>query len=148
MDNASVAEAVVDRVQARLDRQFDYNDALDAKCFGLLGADAAAIGVLVAVHDSINRYWAIPAIALGVSAIFLMYVIYPRKLDAGPNWREFYEKFGGANPLDASLQMLTELLLAVEANDATVPAKDVPFKIGFVVMAFGLLGTLLVGLVH
>jgi hypothetical protein len=147
-DESFVAQLVIERAQTRLDRQFDDNDALDAKALGVLGADAAGVGVLVAVHDAISKYWPVPAFALAASAVLLLYLLYPRDLDSGPNWRQYFEKFGGAEPLEAGLQMLSELLVAVEANNAKAPMKSTMFKAGFIVMGLGLLGALVVALVR
>jgi hypothetical protein len=113
-----VLELVLDRVQARLDGQFRDSDALDAKALGVLGADAAALGVLIAAHDGINTYWWIPGLVLGAAGLILLAAIWPRTLDSGPNWRLFYEQHGGGEPEAVGRQMLAELLAAVELNDA------------------------------
>jgi hypothetical protein len=81
----AVLEIAVARAQALVDGQFRDNDALDAKAFGMLGANAAAIGVLVAAHHDINSFWWLPAGALGVSAVLLMAIVWPRRFDTGPD---------------------------------------------------------------
>src|SRR5438445_3677164 len=101
MDNeAAVVQMVLDRVQARLDGQFRDDDALDAKSLGVLAADGAALGVLVATHTALNSFWWVPALALGVAGLLLLWTIRPQRLDGGPDWREFYEAYGGGSPGD------------------------------------------------
>ncbi len=56
-----------------------------------------------------------------------MYVVWPRKLDEGPNWREFYERFGGGAAVDVGRQMLSELLAAIEENAGKAPGKSALF---------------------
>jgi hypothetical protein len=63
----NVIQMVLARVEARLDAQLRDSDALDVKALGVLGADAAAIGVLMAVHESINTLWWGPATVLGAA---------------------------------------------------------------------------------
>ena len=70
-DAETVLEFVVTQTRAQLDGQLRDNDALDVKALGILGADAAGLGVLIAAHDVINL------------------VLWPRGLDTGPNWQTF-----------------------------------------------------------
>ncbi|HXV34766.1 MAG TPA: hypothetical protein VD769_12205 [Gaiellaceae bacterium] len=133
---------LIERVQDRLNRQFDDNDALDTKALGVLGADAAAIGVLVAIHESLGALWPAPVGVLAIAGLLLLYVVLPRSLDGGPDWRQFYERFGGSPLLQVELRMLSELMIAVEANDEAAPRKAAVFKVGFAVMAAGLLSVI------
>ncbi len=59
--------------------QFRNADALDAKAFGLLGADAAALAVLVATHSSLGEVWWLPATGLGLSALLLLAGVKPER---------------------------------------------------------------------
>jgi len=48
-DEEIVAQMLVARAQSRLDAQLQALQGLDLKALGLLGADAAAVGVLIAI---------------------------------------------------------------------------------------------------
>jgi hypothetical protein len=56
-DEEIVVQMLVARAQSRLDAQLQSLQGLDLKALGLLGADAAAVGVLIAIHDAVNRLW-------------------------------------------------------------------------------------------
>ena len=74
--------------------------------------------------------------------------MWPRTLDEGPNLRDFFETFGGeAYPLVA-LQMLGELLAAVEVNDSRTPFRGRVFKAGFAMLVVSLAGSFLVALLR
>ena len=132
-------------------------DALDAKVFGLLAVDGAAIAVLVATHSSLNPLWWLPCVGLAVAAVLLLLDVRPREYDQGPNIRAFFAEYGGQEYQVAALQMLGELLAAIERNEGrrsrkvtakwggrTVGASS--FKIGFLLLVFSIAGAFLVGL--
>lgn len=138
-------------MQARLDGQFRDSDALDVKALGLLGADAAALAVLVATHDALSRLWWIPAVGLGIAGMLLLAAVWPRTMDSGPDWRRFYDRWGGAIPAQAARQMLVELLAAVETNDAQARkahGKNVVFKLAFALLVVSLVGSGIEGYVR
>jgi hypothetical protein len=89
---SSVIDLAIRQAQARLEMQFRNTDALDVKALGVLAADAAAIGVLVATHSSLNRFWWIPCAGLAVAGLLLLISVRPRELDQGP---DIFERFGG-----------------------------------------------------
>jgi hypothetical protein len=121
-DEETVAWTLVARAEARLAAQRRETDALDLKALGLLGADAAVIGVLIAVHDAVNRFWWLPASGLAVAGLLLLATIWPRDLDTGPRWQTFYETSGSGTALEVARHMLAELLEAVDANDEAAAA--------------------------
>jgi hypothetical protein len=87
---------VVEQATVRLENQFRNVDALDVKALGVLGADAAALALLVATHDSLNNLWWLPTCGLAVSGLLLLLCawllyVWPRDLDEGPNLRSFFE---------------------------------------------------------
>ena len=51
-DADDILRLIIERAEARLESQLRDYDALDVKALGILAADAAAIGVLIATHDS------------------------------------------------------------------------------------------------
>jgi hypothetical protein len=145
-DEQAVLDMLVPRAQARIDAQLRDNDALDAKAFGVLGVAAASITLLVAAHDDIHRLWWLPAVGLAFAGVLMLAAVWPRTFDVGPDTRDFYEKMATSTRLEASRQMLTELLVAGDANDFQLPIKRRLFKAGFAVLVAGLLGALPIAL--
>ena len=119
-DEEIVVQMLVARAQSRLDAQLHGSQWLDLKALGLLGADAAAAGVLAAVHDAVNRFWWLDVTGLVVAGLLLLAAVWPRSVDHGPNLRAFYEAFGGGAAADVARQMLAELLEAIETNDRVI----------------------------
>jgi len=137
---------VVDRAQSQLDAQLAGDDAVDLKALGVLGADAAAIGVLVAAHTALNSLWWIPMTALAVAAILLLVVVWPVRLEQGPRWDVFYETFGNAEPIDVGRQMLSDLTEATALNATRMRRTGLVYKAGFVVLLLGLVGCAVAGM--
>lgn len=94
-DEQRIIDLSVAQAQARLDNQFRNVDALDLKALGVLAADVAALGVVIATHGGLNRLWWLPAIGLAVAGALLLVCVWPRALDEGPSLREFFIAFGG-----------------------------------------------------
>jgi hypothetical protein len=147
-DEQAILDLLLPRAQARIDGQLHDSDALDAKALGVLGAAAAAFGLLVAVHESVNRFWWAPTAALGVAAVLLLSAVWPRTFDLGPDTRRFYEAMSDSTRLAASRQMLSELLLAVDRNDEHLPRKSLLFKVAFGVVLVALLASVPVALIR
>jgi hypothetical protein len=145
-DQQAIVDMLVPRAQARVDGQLRDSDAIDAKALGVLGVDAAAIALLVAVRSDLHATWWIPVSGLGAAGILLLAAVWPRTFDVGPDTRRFYETMASSSRLDASRQMLAELLAAVDGNDKQLPPKAWLFKGGFAILVLALLGSLPVAL--
>jgi hypothetical protein len=145
-DEQAILDLLIPRAQSRLDGQFGDGDAMDSKALGLLGLDAAAIALMTAVRHDLASLWWLPTTALGLAGALLLAAVWPRRFDLGPDTRRFYETMGMSSRLEASRQMLTELLVAVEENDLRLPAKAKLFKSGFALLVIALLGSLTVAL--
>jgi len=122
------------------------NDALDVKAIGLLAVDAGAIAVLVAVHGGVNHLWEIPAAVFGIAGLFLLIIAWPRDFDAGPDWRDFYQTYGGGKAEDVERQLLGELLESIEWNDAKARKRKLLTPACLLMLA-GLVGSVVVALV-
>ena len=146
-DEQMVLDMLIGRSQGRIDNQLHDSDALDAKALGVLAIDAAAIALLVAVHGELPDFWWAPTVGLGAAGIVLLAVIWPRRFDVGPDPGRFYQAFGSSPAIVASRQMLSELLAAIDTNDAVLPAKGRLFKLGFSALVLSLLGCLPVALI-
>lgn len=147
-DEEIVVLMLVARAQSRLDAQLQGLHSLDLKVLGLLGADAAAAGVLAAVHDAVNRFWWLDATGLAVAGSLLLVAVWPRTVDAGPNLRAFYETFSGGAAVDVARQMLAELLETIETNDRVTRAHKPEMLIGLsvVLIVLSLVGAIPVAL--
>jgi hypothetical protein len=147
-DEEIVVQMLVARAQSRLDAQLQGLHSLDLKALGLLGADAAAAGVLAAVHDAVNRFWWLDVTGLSVAGLLLLAVVWPRSVDAGPNLRAFYETFGGGAAVDVGRQMLAELLETIETNDRVTRAhkSELLIALSLVLIVLSLVGAVPVAL--
>jgi hypothetical protein len=147
-DEEIVVQMLVARAQSRLDAQLHGLQWLDLKALGLLGADAAAIGVLAAVHDAVNRFWWLDATGLAVAGFLLLAAVWPRRLDAGPSLRALYETFGGGAAVDVARQMLAELLETIETNDRVTRAHkpELLIALSLVLIVLSLVGAVPVAL--
>ena len=141
----AIVDMLIPRAQAHIDAQLRDSDALDSKALGVLGVTAATIALMVAVRDDVHRTWWIPTAALGVAGLLLLASVWPRTFDVGPDPRQFYEAMAARTRLDASRQMLAELLAAIDRNNRRVPDKNRLFKAGFALLIPALLGCLAAG---
>jgi hypothetical protein len=147
-DEEVVVHMLVARAQSRLDAQQRDVQGLDLKALGLLGADAAAVGVLIAVHSAVNRFWWLDASGFAVAALPLLVTVWPAPFDVGPSWRAFYEAFGSGAALDVAHHMLAELLEAVASNDRVARARkpDALIRLSLVLITSSLIGAVPVAL--
>jgi hypothetical protein len=116
-DEEIVVQMLVERAQSRLDAQLRVVQGLDLKALGLLGADAAAVGVLIAIHGAVNRLWWLDAAGLAAAGLLLLIAVWPRSFDFGPSLRAFYDAHGSGAAVDVARHLLAELLAAIETND-------------------------------
>jgi len=141
---------LVSSAEDRLQRQLAEADAIDAKARGVLALAVAAIALLVATHNSINRFWWIPTVGLAVASALLMLSVRPRRFDVGPDLRWLYDHWSRqqTSAADAAREMLSELLLSLANNLSPMRRKEVYFKLGFAVLVLSLLGSIPVALVR
>lgn len=145
---ALLDEIVIPVALSRFDRGSGDADSIDTKALGVLAVAAAAIGVLVAVHDGINHDWPVAAIVMGVSGLLLVVAIWPRRWDFGPDLQDFYEEMSGAPPVEASQQMLAELLASIDRNDTANRSKFGFYQAGLMVFVAGLVVCVPIALVR
>jgi hypothetical protein len=140
-EEAVLRELLVPLAQARLEIQIGDIDASDSKGLNGLGLSAAAIGVIVAVHDSVNHLWPIPVAGLVVAGAFFFWALWPRQFEPGVDLREFYDKMSSAEPVVAHRQMFAELIACEQRNN-----KPLDRKVNAVQCGIGLLILSLIGL--
>lgn len=141
-DQGEVLDLIIGRAEHRFDVQRANDDTLDVKALGIIAADLALIALMVAAHDSLAQWWLVPTFALGVAAVLLTYVIWPRQYDNGPDLAAFYTREKDAAANDARRQMLSELLATNAFNTAVFPKKSHYFKVACVIAAAGIVGAL------
>lgn len=118
-----VASMLVPLAQARIDAQSQDWDSHDTKSVGLVAGLIAAMGLLIAVRDSLQGWWWAPAIGLITSTILFYLGIRGRKFNLGPDLEAFYRDFGISPPLEAQRQMLSQLFFAIHENEHVIPIK-------------------------
>jgi hypothetical protein len=133
---------------SRFDGASGDADSIDTKSLGVLALAAAAIAVLVAVHDGINRHWPIGALSMAAAGVLLVFAIWPRSWDFGPNLEAFYSEMSGAPRVEASRQMLSELLASVDKNDMTNAGKFRWYRAGLAVFVLALVVCVPIALVR
>jgi hypothetical protein len=148
VEQTAIVDMMIARAQGRIDTQLHDAEALALKALGVLAVDAAALALLISVHNDISRYWPVPTIALGLAGLGFLWAVWPVRLDSGPDTRAFFETFGGGLELTTKRQMLADLLAAVDRNDVhrQLRLKDRVFKLTFALLVVSLLGSLAVAL--
>jgi hypothetical protein len=147
-DEEIVVQMLVARAQSRLDTQLQALQGLDLKALGLLGADAAVFGVLIAIHDAVNRLWWLDASGLAVAGLLLLVAVWPRSFDVGPSLRAFYDTYGSRAAVDVARQLLAELLEAIDANDRVTCTRkaETLVELSLVLILLSLIGAIPVAL--
>jgi hypothetical protein len=147
-DQAAILDMMITRAQGRIDTQLRDAETRAARSLGVLAIDAAAVALLVGVHTDLSRFWPVPTIALGIAGLGLLWVVWPAKLDSGPDTRAFFETFGGGFELTTKQQMLADLLAAVDRNDldSRLRTRDRIFRWSFILLVVSLIGSLAVAM--
>jgi hypothetical protein len=94
-DAQAILDMLIARAAERIEAQSRTNDSLDAKAGGVLAVAVVALAALLSVSDSF-AYWGLPAAIIGVGCAPLIYGIWPRPFDVGPDLLAFYTAMGGA----------------------------------------------------
>ena len=88
---------MITRAQGRIDTQLRDTEIRAARSLGVLAIDAAAVALLVGVHTDLSRFLACSYGRLGIAGFGFLWVVWPAKLDSGPDTRAFFETFGGGS---------------------------------------------------
>lgn len=115
-DAARVGDLAVDTGIALVQSQLAASDSLDAKAVGFLAIAGIAITVVLATVADWGRVWWIPVTGSVEASLCAVGVLFPRGFDPGPRAGAFYDRFGGATPVDAAAHMVAEWDAAYEAN--------------------------------
>jgi hypothetical protein len=147
-DQVAILDMMITRAQGRIDTQLRDAEIRAARSLGVLAIDAAAVALLVGVHTDLSRFWPVPTVALGIAGFGFLWVVWPAKLDSGPDTRAFFETFGGGLELTTKRQMLADLLAAVDRNDldSRLRTRDRIFRWSFILLVVSLLGSLAVAM--
>jgi hypothetical protein len=116
--------------------------ALDTKALGVLAVAAAAIAILITVHEDVNGLWWIPAGILVLAGGFLIAAVWPRDFYFGPDLLDFHYELRDMSPLDAARELLSELVDATRRNDQNLTSKTTLFWWGLGILLAGLIACL------
>lgn len=116
-ERAALVDYLIPAALMRLDGTMRDSDAVDTKALGTLAVDAAAIALLVTQRDVLHHLWWLPGCGFILSAAFLIGAIWPRRFDFGPDIDIFYSRLGENTPIEASRQMLAEVLASISFNE-------------------------------
>jgi hypothetical protein len=137
-ERSILVELLIPTALNRHDGSLRDSDALDTKALGMLAVVATALALLAATYQHLHGGWWLPAIGLAAAGILLILAVWPRRFDLGPDLEQFYEEMAGSSPLQASRQMLAELLAATDHNRK--PDKIRFFWWGLVLLVISLAG--------
>ncbi|HEY3764415.1 MAG TPA: hypothetical protein VGL44_04605 [Gaiellales bacterium] len=139
-DAQAIVDMLIERAAEQLDAQSRTNDSLDAKAGGVLAVAVVALAGLLSIASS-TPGWGSPAGLIAVGCAPLVYAIWPRAFEVGADLRTFYATMGGASRADASRQMLSQMLAAIDDNAAALPAakaQAVRWGTALVLIGFGI----------
>jgi hypothetical protein len=122
--------------------------ALDTKALGVFAVDAAALGVLIAVHHDVNHLWEVPGVLFAVAGGLIIAVIWVRGIALGPDLLDFHNKMRDDAPLGAARQMLSDVVGATEENDETLNGKTTLFWWALALLALALVTCLPIALLR
>ncbi len=129
---------ILDLAKLQLEGQFSTGDSLDAKALGILTLDIAAIGVLLAVKDSLGTLWGLPLVLLALSAVPAIFMLVARSFDAGPEFESFYNAQADGPERAAVVAMLSELRATLMHDDRVLSQKAVAAGLALACMTLGL----------
>ena len=131
-DEQGILDMLIRRAETRLEAQLQDADDLATKSLGVLALDVSAAAIIVSARDDLASLWPLAAGVFVIPIVLLGVAVWPRTFDTGPEPDAFYEEFGGATRLDASRQMLSELVYARAQNVRGARLKGGLFRYGFV----------------
>jgi hypothetical protein len=149
-DDQANLDLLVDTARDRLGRGLDDADALDAKALGFLALSGAGIALLVATHESLNRFWWIPTAGFAAAAGLLICASWPRGFDEGPALEWLYDRWVGTGVVaeDASRAMLSELLKSLTYNGRIFGQKAFYLYLGMIALVLSSVGSLPIALIR
>lgn len=154
-DLKAVADAARDLAYRQLDSQIQASNNFDAKALGLLAFDGAALAAILAAPALFSGHWEIPALVLGISAVFAIFAMRKSDWDEGPDARDFYDHAtqGGVmagSAAKASVELVSELggpHGSISRNEQILRRKAWFFGLGLgATVIAGILGAILVAI--
>jgi hypothetical protein len=131
-DEQAILDMLNERATTRLEAQLQDADELATRALAVLAIDVSASALLVSARDDLAAVWPLAACGFAIAIVLLGIAVWPRTFDTGPEPDAFYEEFGGATRLDASRQMLSELVFARAQNAPGARLKGQLFRYGFI----------------
>jgi hypothetical protein len=100
---------------------------------------------MVAVSSTVDLWW-VPLPGFGLSAVMLALAVVPRSFDRGAKLSVFYAERGGGTRVEASRQMLAQMLAAIRENDLLYGTKNESMKSGMYAFFGSLVAAVIVGI--
>jgi hypothetical protein len=138
---AAVSSMILEIARLQMQEQLASSDSIDTKAVGVLGFTGIALGALVAASSVLGKYWWIPTIGLGASALFSAVAVRNREFDQGPELEAFYSTWGGSSLAEANAAMLSELLRAGGRNRTVLVWKGRFFLWGVMALLLTIIGS-------
>ncbi|HUY96342.1 MAG TPA: hypothetical protein VMW47_01745 [Verrucomicrobiae bacterium] len=142
-DYATLLSMVIGEAREQLDAQLATIDAQNLKSLGIVAANFAGIGLVIATHNALNRYWPATVVGLVVSVVFLILSAINRKVKSGPDLRQFYQKHVADSSAAMRFAMYEALLASIGMNDQIVTGwKRNFFWVGLIALGITAIGSL------
>lgn len=108
----------------------------------MVALNAAIVAGLVAVHDTINELWWLPAAGAVIAGALMVASVWPRTLDLGADLVDLHDKMREKPRLNAARSMFNAVSQSADRADAILSGKTFLFRLGLVALALSLLGSL------
>lgn len=97
--------------------QAESASALDAKLMGILAFMATVAGLLLTLSNGLASYrWILLVGALGAVVLTLLGLVGIEDTKSGPDPLAFYNKYGGADPIEFSKQLIADFSRTLHEN--------------------------------
>jgi hypothetical protein len=124
--------------QTQILAQVTDETSLDGRNMGLLAFNGALLGGDLAARGLLGVYWWTPLVAVGLATAPCLWSVFEKNSAFGPPAREFYERFGGQDAMQARTQLLADLDDAFAFNASRVKAKTLRLQAALGILTCGL----------
>lgn len=112
--------------------QAESASALDAKLMGILAFMAAVAGLLLTLSDGLASYrWILLVGALGAVMLTLLGLIAVEDTKSGPDPLDFYTRYGGADPVEFSKQLIADFGRTLRENKTRLETRRAILSVSF-----------------
>jgi hypothetical protein len=137
----SALEVFAASAPSQFERGLNEWDSQDTRALGFLAFDAALAAGLVATYESLHSGWWAAAAGFAVSGAFLIWALWNRPVEYGPNLIDFHDEMRHFSGVDAARAMLEELTEVADINAENLRTKANAYSIGFGLLVVSLIGS-------